>query len=70
MILENIYGYHTLKTTSRLENGKLILGGIITKYDRDGNQVSQKSCDTISMFFEKRLITRWKRFIDLFKRIL
>ena len=54
----DIFGYCTLLSTCRLEKGKIIMGGIFTKFDRNGNTVKQESCDTTTLFYEDRPITK------------
>ena len=43
------FNIRRIRETARIENGKLILGGIVEEYDDQGHLVSQTQSDNVGM---------------------
>lgn len=47
----DIFGHTVLENTHALENGRIVLGGSTTRYDRDGKIVEKTEFSTLSLGF-------------------
>ncbi|MFA6972865.1 MAG: hypothetical protein WC208_15895 [Gallionella sp.] len=56
--IDKIYGWCEHQPTQRFENGRIILGGIFKKFDREGNIVSSKETDTMSVGYDNIPMSR------------
>ena len=47
----DLFGYTKIESTSRLEDGKIILGGRTTRFDRNGKEVGCTVSDSVVVSF-------------------
>lgn len=48
----SLFGFAVVESTSRVGGGKLILGGITKKFDRNGNMISREAVDYTTLEFK------------------